>query len=165
LKGRLDAERYSTVLVVPIFEPEFSGNETVEKFKTLRGGVVPANRWDRSVHPNIRLRFDNQSSASGTGDDYVFVTFQQLIFEVSNIMGVANGFVEVLNYKDAVIEVVYAQDDLYSVIHDRDDNSAVYAHSMKLPMLYGRCLMTDRPVKDKEWSIDGPMPTHLTSRC
>ncbi|UYY57245.1 hypothetical protein [Sphingomonas sp. S2-65] len=128
LKGRLDAERASTVLVVPIFEPEFSGTETVEEFTTLRREVVPANRWDRTVHPKIRLRFDNAPSGSGTGDDYVFVTFQQLMSEVGNLMGTSDGFIEVINYKDEVIEIVYAQDELYSVIHDRDDNNAVYAN-------------------------------------
>jgi hypothetical protein len=127
LKGRLDADREATVLVVPIFEAEFSGDETPAEFITLRREVVPANRWDRTIHPKIKMRFDNGNTGSSTGDDYVLVTFQQLMFEVGNLLGVTEGFVEVLNYRDDVIEVVFAEGELYSVIRDRDDDNAVYA--------------------------------------
>lgn len=127
LKGRLDAERPSTVLVVPIFEPEFSGDETVEEFYVLRRDVVGTNRWNREIQPKIKLRFDNTKTGTGTGEDYVLVTFQQLMAEVGNLLGVADGFVEVINYKGDVIELVFGQDEYYSVIRDRDDDSAVYA--------------------------------------
>lgn len=127
LKGRLDADRPSAVLVVPIFESEFSGDETVGEFQVLRRDIVVANRWNREIQPRIKLRFDNARTGSGTGEDHVLVTFSRLMAEVGNLLGVADGFVEVINYKGDVIELVFGQDEYYSVMRDRNDDSAVPA--------------------------------------
>lgn len=123
LRGRMDEERRSSVLVVPIFEPEFSGTEDAEEFATLRR-LVPTQRWDRTVQPRIALRFDNPRTGSGTGDDYVLVSFHTLEAERENLASASGGFLEVVNFRGQVIELVPQGDGTFSLIRNRDDAGA-----------------------------------------
>jgi hypothetical protein len=124
LKGRLDEERSSTILAIPIFHSEFSGDETVEEFLTLRRHLVPTRQWGRTVHPKIRLRFDNKMTGGGTGANYVLVKFDQLESEIDNLTGVGDGFIEVVNYKGDVIELLSSGEATFSLIRDRNDGGA-----------------------------------------
>ena len=121
LKGRLDAERPNTTLCIPIFNCEFSGLETPEEFYALRRSVVPTAQWDRRPAPKLSLRFDNPKTRGGTGDGYVFARLEQALQEVDNLVGVGQGFVEVLNYREEVVELVFAGDDDFTWIANRDD--------------------------------------------
>lgn len=124
LKGRLDAERASGTLCVPIFNSEFSGSESAEEFMELRRNIVPTSRWDREVSPKISFRFDNARTGSGTGDGYVFARFDQVLAEIGNLSGVRNGFVEILNYRDEVVEILPGEGTTLSWISARDDTNA-----------------------------------------
>lgn len=123
LRGRMDEERRSSVLVVPIFESEFSGTEDAEEFATLRR-LVQTPRWDRTVQPRIALRFDNPRTGSGTGDDYVFVTFAVVETERENLAGVEGGFLEIVTFAGDVLELLAQADGTFSLIRNRDDAGA-----------------------------------------
>ncbi|PSJ36808.1 hypothetical protein [Allosphingosinicella deserti] len=127
LNGRSGLDRSATVLVVPIFEPELSGTETIEDFHTLRRHIIPDERWDRTIQPKVQLRYHNGKTEGGTGNGYALVTFQTAMFEVGNLMGVEDGFVEIINHKGDVIEILFAHDEMYTVISDRDDSTGVLA--------------------------------------
>lgn len=125
LKGRLDAERARATLCVPIFESEFSGSETPETFGLLFGRVVPTSDWRRAPHPKIALRFDNTKTKGGTGDGYVLARFDLVLRETDNLLGVADGFIEILNHRDEVVELLFSQADMFTLIENRDDAAGV----------------------------------------
>lgn len=121
LKGRLDTDRPTTILCIPIFDSEFSGTETVEEFFELRRNVVPTYNLTRGVYPKITFRFDNPKTRGSTGDDYVFARFDLVTRELQNLIGVPNGFLEIINYHGSVVEVVFDRNDQFIWIPDRDD--------------------------------------------
>lgn len=125
LKGRLDAERPRTTLCVPIFESEFSGSETPEAFGLLFGRIVPTSDWRRAPHPKIALRFDNPKTNGGTGEGYVLTGFDLVLREIDNLLGVADGFIEILNHRDEVVELLFSHADTFTLIENRDDAAGV----------------------------------------
>ena len=121
LKGRLDAERKLTTLCIPIFNSEFSGNETPEEFAELRKNIVPTSKWDREIAPKIALRFNNGKTKGGTGEGYVYARMDQVMREVENLVEVEDGFIEIKNYNNQVVEILFDKHDNFSWIIDRDD--------------------------------------------
>lgn len=120
-KGRLDEKRSNLVLVVPIYDCEFTGDESPDEFAMMRRDLVPTLNWEREVAPKILVRFDNPKTRGGTGDSKVLVKYGTLTREIDNLQGVNNGFIEIINYQGAVREVLSA-DDGFVLIHERDDN-------------------------------------------
>lgn len=123
LAGRLDRERENTLWLVPIFECEFSGMETPEEFHAI-SRIVATTNWARDVTPLIKLRFDNPNTGGGTGDDYVFAGFAGLDLEIANLIGAAQGFIEIINHRGAVLELFWAGAEDFTVIRDRRDADA-----------------------------------------
>ncbi len=120
--SRLSSKRDKLVLCLPIHKSEFSGTESVEEFYTLRRSVVPTYDWKRSVHPKIKIRFDNARTKGGTvGGKYVFAKYDLVTREIGNLSG-ADGFIEIINYRDDVIEILSPEPDFYLLIRDRDDS-------------------------------------------
>jgi len=124
LKGRLDSDRMNTILCIPIFNSEFSGDESPEEFIELRRTIVPTYRWDRDVSPKITFRFDNRKTKGGTGDGYVFARFDQVLREIDNLVGVTDGFIELINYKDDVVEILFHGGSVFTWIQNRNDSRA-----------------------------------------
>src|SRR5262249_23332806 len=120
-KGRLDAKRDHLVLCIPIHRCEFSGDETVEEFYTLRRYIVPTLNWRREVCPKIILRFDNPKTQGGTIHDCgVFANYETVVREVDLLNGVPKGFIEIINYKKQVIEISSPKDGVFVLIRERD---------------------------------------------
>ena len=136
LKGRLDEDRKDCVLCIPIFESEFSSSETVDEFVTLRRRLVPTHDWARRPVPKIMLRFDNPKTKGGTtGDGYIPVRFEQVLQEIAAMVGVQDGFIEILNFRGEVIELVFEQGQSFRLIQGRDD---VAARLVSIPDLEGQ---------------------------
>ena len=67
LGGVLEAERSELFLVLPIFECEFSGDESVDLFAELCRRYVPTLVWSRTGPcPRIMVRSDNPKTGGGT---------------------------------------------------------------------------------------------------
>lgn len=125
LKGRLDEERQDCVLCIPIFESEFSGSETVDEFVALRRRLVPTQHWARRPVPKIMLRFDNPKTKGGTtGAGYAPARFEQVFEEIAAMVGVPEGFIEILNFRGVAIELVFEQGQSFRLIEGRDDAAA-----------------------------------------
>jgi len=125
LNGRLDNEKKTTFVAIPVFKSEFSGNETPEDFYELRRNIVPSNDWHREPSPKLLLRFDNTKTRAGTGDRYVLSKFDLVIREAKEMLGTIDSFMEILNYKNRVLELLITGDDEYDVIFDRDDSQMI----------------------------------------
>jgi hypothetical protein len=124
-KGRLDDKRALLTLCIPIYRCEFSGTESVEEFTTLRRDVVPILSWTRAPAPKTVLRFDNPKTRAGTGARYVLVKVPLVVREVDNIEGVANAFIELLNYKGEVLEILSPRPEVFTCIRERNDASRI----------------------------------------
>jgi hypothetical protein len=124
LKGRLDGERPRTTLCIPIFDAEFSGSETPRDFDTLTKSVVPTTDWAREPAPKIALRFDNTRTKGGTGDGYVLARLDLVLREIDNLVGVPDGFIEILNHRDEVVEILFESGQTFTWISGRDDKAA-----------------------------------------
>lgn len=120
-EGILDAKRKKLVLCIPSFECEFSGREKREQFSKMLWRTVPILGWSRNMVPKILLRFDNPKTGGGTGKGYTLAEFKTLLAEVENIHTVESAFVEVLNFREAVLEVISDSDGVYTLISNRDD--------------------------------------------
>lgn len=58
-----------TILVVPIYDCEFSGDESPEEIKAMIGNPHPTINifnWEREVTPKLKMSFTNYSTQSGT---------------------------------------------------------------------------------------------------
>ncbi len=119
--GRLDAERDRLFLCVPAYASEFTGDEDADTFRLLANKVVPHRDWGRFAHPVTRLRFDNPVTGGGTGDGYVFGTFDLVLRELANLDGVADGFIEIVNHRGSVLELLSPAPGRVVTIADRDD--------------------------------------------
>jgi len=131
-KGRLDNEREKLTFCFPIHKFEFTGNESREEFSILRKETIPILNWTRQPSPKIMLRFDNPKTKSGTGNSDVFVKFELLEREIRNLSGVANGFIEISNYKGQILEVLSPSDESFVLIRNRDDNDRQSLRSKEL---------------------------------
>jgi hypothetical protein len=113
-KGRLDNVRNTLYLCFPIFECEFSGNESVELFYEMRRFLIKSLNWDRSMTPKILLRFENPKTKAGTiGKNYYPVDFNVVKTEIINLNGVPNGVVEVFNYNKEYVKIISISQDQY----------------------------------------------------
>lgn len=123
LVGRLDTQREAITLCIPIFEPEFSGTETVDEFFELRRRRVATQDWRRKVTPRIMLRYDNGKTGSGAAD-YFPASFDMVMLEVDNLLGAPNGFIDLMNYRGDVVELLFDHGETYRWIADRNDAGA-----------------------------------------
>lgn len=122
-KGVLDDRRENLVLCLPIHHCEFSGNEAVQEFVVMRREVVPTLDWERPVCPKIVFRFDNPRTGGGTGNREVIAKYDLVLREIDNINGVADGFLEIENYKAHTIEILSPEEDRYILIRGRNDDT------------------------------------------
>lgn len=121
MKGRLDNERAGLFLCMPYFVSEFTGDEDVGEFESIRLSGMDSLKWNRTVKPKISMRVDNPSTGVSTGADYILAPFEQLMQEVSRL-GSGQGFVEIANYRSEVREVVVQGEASFGLIHNRDDS-------------------------------------------
>lgn len=123
--GRLDAQRDRLILCVPVYGCEFAGDETAEIFRLLTREVVPIRDWRRFAHPRIQLRFSNPVTGGGTDDavaeGYVFASYDLVLRELTNLNGVADGFIELINHQDRVMELLSPAPGQVVILTDRDD--------------------------------------------
>jgi hypothetical protein len=114
-KGRLDAERTELFLVFPVYQYEFSGDESVELFYQLRREIVPTLDWNRAPSPKAMVRFDNPKTGGGTiGATAIPFRYTVLKEEIRNLDGVESGFVEVTSYRGDYFEVISNMSGVYS---------------------------------------------------
>ncbi|WP_268796872.1 hypothetical protein [Pseudomonas huanghezhanensis] len=67
LKGQLESKRGKLFLCMPIYQCEFSGEETESEFKEMMTRMVPVFRWRRDASPKLKVYFDNPRIGSGAG--------------------------------------------------------------------------------------------------
>lgn len=115
-RGRLDRERTNLFLVLPIFNCEFSGSESVELFYRIRREIVPSLDWKRGPSPLAMVRFNNQKTGGGTaGGSSVPIRYDVLKDEIYRLDGVISGFIEVTNYRGNYLEILSMKPGMYSV--------------------------------------------------
>jgi hypothetical protein len=44
--------------------------------------------------------------------------------EIENLVGVSDGFIEIMNYKNEVVEILFNRDGVFSWINNRDDSKS-----------------------------------------
>lgn len=122
-KGMLDDRRERLALVLPAYRCEFSGDESVEDFVFIRRHL-PSLDWLREARPKILMRFDNPATGGGTIDEAeVLVGFDTVLREIDNLDGVVDAFLELRNYREAVMEVLSLRKGEFVLIRDRDDTA------------------------------------------
>lgn len=129
LKGYNNIDRDALFLCIPIQRYEFSGHESPSEFREMNVRIVPILRWDRLPAPKTVIYFDNPRTGSGTGDS-VIVRYESLVFEIENLNGVADGFVEIVNYKGDVIEVLSPTPGVYKLIRNRKGDEVMDHQSL-----------------------------------
>ncbi|CAM4328760.1 hypothetical protein CR156_19330 [Stenotrophomonas lactitubi] len=113
--------RANLFLCVPIFQCEFSGEESAEEFRLATTHVVPIYEWDRTVQPKVSVYFDTPRTGGGTDESGALVPLRVLLAEIDNLSGVGDGFIEITNYRDEVIEVLSPEKGSYVLIRNRQD--------------------------------------------
>ncbi|MBI6578441.1 hypothetical protein YA0001_23865 [Pseudomonas viridiflava] len=123
--GRDGIDRTNLFLCVPIFRCEFSGDESVNEFKAMRLNSVPTLDWGRDAHPKLRVYFDNPKTGGGTVEEGVLFKLPVLLDEVVRLENVADGFIEITNWRADILEVLSGSKDQYVLIYDRVDEKLV----------------------------------------
>lgn len=120
-KGRLDAQRQTLTLCLPVHECEFSGDESIDEFFAMRRDFVSTLDWGRKPTPKIRLRFANPDTKGGTKNGSVLAKYSTVLREMDSLQGVGSGFLELENYRKQILEVLSPDETSYVVIRDRND--------------------------------------------
>jgi len=121
LKGGHAYDRDKLLLCIPLYRSEFSGGESELEFKEMIRRTVPVYRWDRDACPKIKVYFDNPRTGGGSDESGILMRYVALLAEIENLEGVANGFVEITNYKGEVVEVISPRKNEFVFIRDRKD--------------------------------------------
>ena len=116
---------------VPIFRCEFSGEESVEEFISMRVDCVPVLDWKRTIRPKVSVYFDNPKTGAGADEARVLVKYLTLLQEVDNLEGVSNGFIELENYKGNVVEILSPAKSEFILILNREDETAMSKDVLK----------------------------------
>lgn len=119
LKNRLEKKRKNLFLCIPIFECEFSGDESEAEFREMIARNIPVFEWRRTVFPKLKVYFDNPQTGAGTDESGVLMKYHTLVSEIKNLNGVGNGFIEITNFQNKVIEVLSPSEDMYILIENR----------------------------------------------
>lgn len=125
-EGRLDVQRSRLVLCLPIHHSEFTGKEDRDTFATMRREVVPTLDWSRDPVPRALVSSNNPRSGGGTGNRQMLFPLRTLERQIADLNGVDQGFIEITNYREAVIELLSPRPDVYIHIRDRDDSTRRY---------------------------------------
>lgn len=110
---------------VPIFRCEFSGEESVEEFMSMRVHFVPVLDWKRTIRPKVKVYFDNPKTGAGADETRALIKYLTLLQEIDNLEGVSNGFIELENYKSEVVEVLSPAKSEFILILNREDEIAM----------------------------------------
>jgi hypothetical protein len=122
--GRFDELRGHLLLCVPVYESEFSGDESRREFGDVYLRLVPTRDWSRSECPKVVLRFDNPATGAGTVEGrYVRSSYRDVCIEIDELR--TGGFIEVLNHRGRVLEVLPDGNGRFRLIRDRDETGAV----------------------------------------
>jgi hypothetical protein len=121
-KGRLDEERQNLLLCIPIYNREFSGNESLDEFAFMRRDSSSMLDWGRTMTPKIMFRFDNPVTQGGTGGTAVFVKFETVLREVEYLSGFGAGFIEVTKYRGQIVDVLSSSNKAFILIRDLNDS-------------------------------------------
>ena len=124
-------ERGELYWCVPIFRCEFSGEESVEEFMSMRVHFVPVLDWKRTIRPKVKVYFDNPKTGAGADENRVLVKYMTLLQEVDNLEGVSNGFIELENYKSEVVEILSPAKSEFILILNREDEIAMSKDVLK----------------------------------
>lgn len=119
-------KRSSLFLCVPIFQCEFSGNESADEFRWSTHHIVDINNWHRTREPKISVYFDNPRTGGGADKDGAIVSLDTLMAEIDNLSGVSSGFIEITNYCGEVIELLSPDEGRYVLIRNRHDEEVMH---------------------------------------
>lgn len=103
-----DRLHQKTIDVFPIYNCEFSGDESPDTVKFLRQDIVSTVNWNREKSPKIKLRYKNNKTKSGTiGRKLYLDKWNNLSHELNSLQDCtdSSSFVEVENYKNEYIHI------------------------------------------------------------
>ena len=110
-----------TLVAFPIYDCEFSGDESAEEIVLMRKEFVATIDWNRNPQPKVRLRFDNPQTKGGTiGKHLGFSKLETVQREIRNLSGVQKGFIEMENFKGTRIKIISTKDDYYSIYNGHE---------------------------------------------
>jgi len=103
-----DRLHQKTIDVFPIYNCEFSGDESPDTVKFLRQDIVSTVNWNREISPKIRLRYKNHKTKSRTtGRKLHLDKWNNLLHELNILQDCtdSSSFIEVENYKNEYIHI------------------------------------------------------------
>lgn len=103
-----DRLHQKTIGVFPIYNCEFSGDESPDTVKFLRQDIVSTVNWNREKSPKIKLRYKNNKTKSGTiGRKLYLDKWNNLLYELNSLQDCTDlsSFIEVENYKNKYIHI------------------------------------------------------------
>ena len=88
-----------TLVGFPVFDCEFSGDESVEEIICIRRDFLASVDWRRDPVPKILMRYKNHKTKSNSvGGAFGLASLEVLVNEVLNLEGAVDSTVEVINY-------------------------------------------------------------------
>ena len=109
-----------TTVCFPIYNCEFTGNESTKEIFLMRRDFVSTVNWNRFPSPKILFRFDNPKTKAGTiGKKFGLIKMEVVKNEIENLSGVENGFMEILNFNERYLKINSHEKDSYE-IHDKN---------------------------------------------
>ena len=108
-----------TVLAIPIYHCEFSGNENIEDVKNLRRDYINTIDWNRTITPKLKIKYKNYTTKSATiGKNNKLSDTKTLMNEIDALRDDLS-FVEFENYKGIYFKVKWDKNKI-SIIQNQD---------------------------------------------
>jgi hypothetical protein len=98
-----------TILVLPIHHSEFRGDETIDEINILRRDFITTIDWTRDITPQIKMRFKNFKSATGSvGNKLGLAKVTDISSELSKLQNLKDkqSFIELENYKNEFVRII-----------------------------------------------------------
>ncbi|WP_452229000.1 hypothetical protein [Lacinutrix sp. MEBiC02404] len=98
-----DVSKYTAF---PIYECEFSGNESGNELSFLRRNMITTINWRRKPSPIVKMKFKNLSTGvKSTGNKFNYFSKSDFFNEIKSLRKTGS-FIEVKNYKNEHCKII-----------------------------------------------------------
>lgn len=105
-KTRFGENGASLAWCIPSHPCELTGKESAADLSALLREIIKTTAWDRQIAPKILLQLNNPKTGVGTVAAGVYIDLDYLHAEIGFLDGVADGYIDITNYKDEVMKIL-----------------------------------------------------------
>lgn len=110
-------KRENLMMVIPIFDCEFSVHESIEDFNQIAFRNIKTKNFERVPSPKIKIKYNNPKTKVKTiNNKYTITGYESLVVYIADMYGVDDSFLNLLNYKNDEIKITSPSNENFYII-------------------------------------------------